>query len=66
MNKRKRKKALDKLLAKAEREMAEDASRLAQINDDGSINRLAEVLARRTNAYGQTEMIIRMDASIPE
>ena len=66
MNKRKRKKAMDKLLAKVEREMAEDASRLAQINDDGSINRLAEVLARRTNAYGQTEMIIRMDASIPE
>lgn len=66
MNKRKRKKALDKLLAKAEREMAEDASRLAQTNDDGSINRLAEVLARRTNAFGQTEMIIRMDASIPE
>ena len=54
MKKRHRKKALDKLLAKAEREMAEDASRLAQINDDGSINRLAEVLDRRTNAYGQT------------
>lgn len=66
MKKRHSKKALDKLLAKAEREMAEDASRLAQINDDGSINRLAEVLARRINAYGQTEMIIRMDASIPE
>lgn len=67
MKKRHSKKALDKLLAKAEREMAEDASRLAQINDDGKkINRLAEVLARRTNAYGQTEMIIRMDASIPE
>ena len=46
--------------------MAEDASKLAQINDDGSINRLAEVLARRTNASGQTEMIIRMDASIPD
>lgn len=66
MNKRKRKKALDKLLAKAGKEMAEDTFRLAQINDDGGINRLAEVLARRTNAYGQTEMIIRMDASIPE
>lgn len=66
MKKRHSKKALDKLLAKAGREMAEDASRLAQTNDDGSINRLAEVLARRTNAYGQTEMIIRMDASIPE
>ncbi len=66
MKKRHGKKALDKLLAKAGKEMAEDASRLAQINDDGSINRLAEVLARRTNAYGQTEMIIRMDASIPE
>ena len=66
MKKRHSKKALDKLLAKAGKEMAEDASRLAQINDDGSINRLAEVLARRTNAFGQTEMIIRMDASIPE
>ena len=50
MNKRKRKKALDKLLVKAGKEMGEDASSLAQINDDGSINRLAEVLARRTNA----------------
>ena len=66
MKKRHSKKALDKLLDKAGKEMAEDASRLAQINDDGSINRLAEVLARRTNAFGQTEMIIRMDASIPE
>ena len=66
MKKRHSKKALDKLLSKAGKEMAEDASRLAQINDDGSINRLAEVLARRTNAFGQTEMIIRMDASIPE
>ena len=65
MKKRHSKKALDKLLAKAGKEMAEDASRLAQINDDGSINRLAEVLAKRTNAFGQTEMIIRMDASIP-
>ena len=66
MKKRHSKKAMDKLLAKAGKEMAEDASRLAQTNDDGSVNRLAEVLARRTNAYGQTEMIIRMDASIPE
>ena len=66
MKKRHSKKALDKLLDKAGKEMAEDASRLAQINDDGSVNRLAEVLARRTNAFGQTEMIIRMDASIPE
>ena len=66
MNKRQKRKSIDKLLAKAGKEMAEDASRLAQTNDDGSVNRLAEVLARRTNAYGQTEMIIRMDASIPE
>ena len=66
MNKRKRKKHIDKILAKAQTEMAEDASKLAQINDDGSINRLAEVLARRTNAFGQLEMIIRMDASIPD
>ena len=66
MNKRQKKKIIDKLLAKAGKEMAEDASRLAQTNNDGSVNRLAEVLARRTNAYGQTEMIIRMDASIPE
>lgn len=66
MNKRQKRKNIDKILAKAGKEMAEDASRLAQINDDGSINRLAEVLARRTNAFGQTEMIIRMDASIPE
>ena len=66
MNKRQKRKSIDKILAKAGREMAEDASRLAQINDDGSINRLAEVLTRRINAYGQTEMIIRMDASIPE
>jgi hypothetical protein len=60
MKKRHSKKAMDKLLAKAEREMAEVAFRLTQINDDGSINRLAEVLARRINAYDQTEMIIRM------
>ena len=66
MNRRQKKKAIYKILAKAEKEMAEDASRLAQTNDDGSVNRLAEVLARRTNAFGQTEMIIRMDASIPE
>ena len=66
MNKRKRKKHIDKILAKAGKEMAEDASRLAQINEDGSINRLAEVLARRTNTFGQLEMIVRMDASIPD
>lgn len=66
MNRRQKKKAIYKILAKAEKEMAEDASILAQTNDDGSVNRLAEVLARRTNAFGQTEMIIRMDASIPE
>ena len=66
MKKRHSKKAMDKLLAKAGKEMAEDASKLAQTNDNGSINRLAEVLARRTNAFGQTEMIIRMDASIPD
>lgn len=45
MNKRQKKKIIDKLLAKAGKEMSEDASRLAQINDDGTINRLAEVLA---------------------
>ena len=66
MNKRKRKKRIDKILAKVEKEMTEDASRLVQINDDGTINRLAKVLATRMNATGQQEMIIQMDASIPD
>jgi hypothetical protein len=66
MNKRQKKKNIDRILEKAQKEMVDDASKLAQINDDGSINRLAKVLARRTNALGQLEMIIRMDASIPE
>lgn len=65
MNKRP-KKIIKQTSGQAGKEMAQDASRLAQTNDDGTVNRLAEVLARRTNAYGQTEMIIRMDASIPE
>ena len=66
MKKRKKKKDINKLLETAGKEMAEDASKLGQVNDDGSINRLAEVIGMRTNAYGQQEMIIRMDASIPE
>ena len=66
MKKRQKKKDINKLLETAGKEMAEDASKLGQVNDDGSINRLAEVIGMRTNAYGQQEMIIRMDASIPE
>ena len=66
MKRRQKKKHIDKLLETAGKEMAEDASKLAQVNEDGSINRLAEVIGMRTNVYGQQELIIRMDASIPE
>ena len=66
MKKRQKKKGINKLLETAGKEMAEDESKLGQVNDDGSINRLAEVIGMRTNAYGQQEMILRMDASIPD
>ena len=51
MKRRQKKKHVEKLLETAEKEMAEDASKLAQVNEDGSINRLAEVIGMRTNVY---------------